>query len=413
MLFYDPQKFLVDLREHLARHDRPLAFLFGAGTSAAVNVAPAPKKGEKPKHKALVPAVLELTDLCQSAVTKLGIAFEKAWKSITQECKLRQQQGNVEDILSRIRAKFDAVGDKELLSGLTSNDLEKLDITIRDTILLAATPPIPDELPHLKFARWVRDARRTIPLEIFTANYDVLFEYAFESTLVPLFDGFVGANEPFFSSELVEQDHLLPGAAWLRFWKIHGSVNWVVKERKEGIRRVLRISGSKSGNMILPSHLKYDESRKQPYLTLIARLGRVLERDGALLVTNGYSFSDQHINAVILTVLDNRNRSSVISLQYGCLDELAPLVALAVQTPNLTVAARDGAIIGGKRYQWRIRGGPMLDLENYLDVVFDADAKEPGGDGPDFVTGSMRLGDFVRFCKFLDAMIPVERASRE
>jgi hypothetical protein len=139
----------------------------------------------------------------------------------------------------------------------------------------------------------------------------------------------------------------------------------------------------------------------------------VLERDGALLVTNGYSFSDQHINAVILTVLDNRNRSSVISLQYGCLDELAPLVALAVQTPNLTVAARDGAIIGGKRYQWRIRGGPMLDLENYLDVVFDADAKEPGGDGPDFVTGSMRLGDFVRFCKFLDAMIPVERASRE
>ena len=35
---HDAQKILADFRDHLARHDKPLAFLFGAGTSCAVRV---------------------------------------------------------------------------------------------------------------------------------------------------------------------------------------------------------------------------------------------------------------------------------------------------------------------------------------------------------------------------------------
>jgi hypothetical protein len=30
---HDAQKTLTDLRDHLARHDKPIAFFFGAGTS--------------------------------------------------------------------------------------------------------------------------------------------------------------------------------------------------------------------------------------------------------------------------------------------------------------------------------------------------------------------------------------------
>lgn len=36
---HDPQKVVEDLRNHLATHDRPLAFLFGAGTSYSINIA--------------------------------------------------------------------------------------------------------------------------------------------------------------------------------------------------------------------------------------------------------------------------------------------------------------------------------------------------------------------------------------
>jgi hypothetical protein len=31
---HDAQKTLTDLRDHLARHDKPIAFFFGAGTGS-------------------------------------------------------------------------------------------------------------------------------------------------------------------------------------------------------------------------------------------------------------------------------------------------------------------------------------------------------------------------------------------
>ncbi len=40
MITHDPRQVSEDLRNHLAMHDRRLSFLFGAGTSSAVNIAP-------------------------------------------------------------------------------------------------------------------------------------------------------------------------------------------------------------------------------------------------------------------------------------------------------------------------------------------------------------------------------------
>ena len=53
---HDAQKALADLRDHLARHDKPIAFFFGAGTSCAVAV---PDGGQQ--SKPLIPAVAGLT----------------------------------------------------------------------------------------------------------------------------------------------------------------------------------------------------------------------------------------------------------------------------------------------------------------------------------------------------------------
>lgn len=38
MVSRDPKKAIETLRDHLASHDKPLAFLMGAGTSCAVKV---------------------------------------------------------------------------------------------------------------------------------------------------------------------------------------------------------------------------------------------------------------------------------------------------------------------------------------------------------------------------------------
>ena len=36
---HDPRRVVENVREQLARHDKPIAFLFGAGASYAVNIA--------------------------------------------------------------------------------------------------------------------------------------------------------------------------------------------------------------------------------------------------------------------------------------------------------------------------------------------------------------------------------------
>ena len=58
---HDAQKTLADLRDHLARHDKPIAFFFGAGTSCSVTCARWPAGNTQP----LIPAVPGLTAACK------------------------------------------------------------------------------------------------------------------------------------------------------------------------------------------------------------------------------------------------------------------------------------------------------------------------------------------------------------
>jgi hypothetical protein len=48
--------------------------------------------------------------------------------------------------------------------------------------------------PYTEFVAWISGSAREHPIEIFTTNYDLLFEQALERVRVPFFDGFCGAN---------------------------------------------------------------------------------------------------------------------------------------------------------------------------------------------------------------------------
>jgi len=82
MTNHDPKQVFEDVRSHLAAHDRRLTFLFGAGTSSAVNIAPAPCAGEKPKHESLIPGIDGLTEICGTAVGAMGDTQAAAWKTL-------------------------------------------------------------------------------------------------------------------------------------------------------------------------------------------------------------------------------------------------------------------------------------------------------------------------------------------
>lgn len=51
---------------------------------------------------------------------------------------------------------------------------------------------------------YIEYAQRKFPIEIFTTNYDYLFEIALENHFVPYFDGFIGSFQPFFFSSALE-----------------------------------------------------------------------------------------------------------------------------------------------------------------------------------------------------------------
>jgi hypothetical protein len=312
--------------------------------------------------------------------------------------------------------KMGAIGVGESLLGLDREHLWEMERTICRSIAAVACPAeekIPKRTPHHNLAAWVKRVNRAAPLEVFTTNYDILFEQAFEVSRVPVFDGFVGTHHAFFYSECLDDDDLLPRPKWVRLWKLHGSVNWHSEEDAEDRvagKRIIRTQPSETGEMILPSHWKYDESRKQPYMAYMDRLSRILNQEHALLITCGYSFGDQHINAILYGALDNRNTANVIALQFQDLNEGDKLIDAALQRSNLTVIGPNGGVVSGVWGLWQLTEAVENKTSSLMDCAFDSNALPEGESSPAAgsadLKGRMRLGDFNWFCRLLKGMGP-------
>jgi hypothetical protein len=396
---HDPRREVEKLRAHLASHDKPIAFLIGAGGSAAVrdsNGAP------------LIPPIVALGEQCEQAVRDLGDPFGEAWDRIVVDVKASRPSCNIEEILSNVRRKIAAVGPGDSLAGLDWNGLRTVESCIQKTIATAANPDgsrMPASLPHHALARWIRRTDRATAVELFTTNYDTLIERGLEDERVASFDGFVGSREPFFLPQSLMHDGLAPGRRWVRLWKVHGSINWGwVDSPRDGTRRIVRGPENSEGELILPSFHKYDESRKQPYVAMLDRLQRVLvEREDGILITLGYSFGDEHINSVIFDALDVRERLHVFSLQFSDPPPHHDLIVRAKSRKNLIVYGRKRAVVGGVEGEWRLHEPVDRRLASLMDIPFDSDAGDPASNDS-VLTGGFRLGDFKWFARFLDTI---------
>lgn len=359
--------------------------------------------------KPLIPAIAALGDLCETEVRALGAEYAAAWESISTEVLAKNQSCNIELMLTAVRNKIAAAGPNDMLAGLDINGLSRIESTVRTTIAKAARPAedrLPPSLPHHALARWIQRTDRLTPVEIFTTNYDTLIERGLEDERVATFDGFVGSRQPFFHPQSLKHEELAPGRKWVRLWKIHGSINWFWTTLQDGTRRIARGAEETGGEFILPSSYKYDESRQQPYVAIMERLHRVLtEREDCILITIGYSFGDEHINAVIFDALDVRDRLHVFSLQFSDPPEDHVLMIRAKSRSNLVVYGRQHAVVGGVLGKWRLHEPVDGRLAPLMDIPFDSDAYLPDhSDEPD-LSGAFRLGDFKWLARFLDTIV--------
>lgn len=159
---------------------------------------------------------------------------------------------------------------------------------------------------------------------IFTANYDLAFEYAFDKLGVHYIDGFSGFHKRFFKPETFEYDIFYPGSTTsgkvqriekvVRYYKLHGSLSWVNSESRDannlyGIEeKPLELIDSlkKKGEIIIyPSAVKKSYTLDLPYSELFRQFASTITQSQSVLITVGYSFGDDHFNDIIYQALSN------------------------------------------------------------------------------------------------------------
>jgi hypothetical protein len=353
-------------------------------------------------------------------VNKVDAKYKTALEEIKVE--LGEKNFNIETILSNLEQKHSIIGGGTLNS-LIKTDFDNLIIEIKKNIKkivsvhkdehgIIASKDIVQELVHSDFANWIGQAERKYPIEIFTTNYDFLFELGLENKEVPYYDGFCGSLRPFFNSESVEDLNFLMNQT--KLWKIHGSLGWHFDKDTE---KILRVSTDDDDILIYPSSLKYKDSKKQPYESLLDRLSNFLRQDDSILITCGYSWGDEHINSRLISALKTNTTSHVIALmfdKYDLLKEEDKVVQLGKDHSKISIYGTRSAVIGGNWGGWKLKTEPSKDDTVNVNLFFDEDAFENINDelNKEFLgqeiwsgKGEFKLPDFGSLVKFLNNMI--------
>jgi SIR2-like protein len=352
---HNPEQVAKDFAEKLASKNRHVMFLLGAGASCAAGLP-------------------TLNDL-KAAVGRILVDDDK---------KNFQKLGtsrNIEEILSRLRLVAEVLtGTSDSLDGFTSDTAQELDKKICSAISTVIQGAAVKLEAHLRFAQWCVRSVYIRPLEVFTLNYDNVIERGLEQIGVPYFDGFAGTYEGLFRADLVDstdgRDDITPPPAWVRVWKLHGSISWS-RITSSGGRVIVRSATPGESLAVYPSIQKYQESRRVPFVVLGDRLRRALAIPETTCVVSGYSFGDQHINDLIYEAAQFYQASEIIVLCYS--DIPTQLVNRATSLRNLTVCAPSKGIIGAVESTWQ----KIPD-----DTAF-------------WKSGAFTLGDFAALTQFL------------
>ncbi|RYC17841.1 SIR2 family protein [Ciceribacter ferrooxidans] len=149
------------------------------------------------------------------------------------------------------------------------------------------------------------DERREA-IQFITTNYDTLIEDALALELISYIDGFSGGAIAGWDEQSLP---LAAGVSTVKavITKLHGSIDWYRSGKENG--RVFRVrhddaypdrSDSNGNVVIYPQSTKYMASREDPFGFMFQRFRGLLsaERQQVLFVC-GYSFGDDHIDAII------------------------------------------------------------------------------------------------------------------
>lgn len=255
------------------------------------------------------------------------------------------EQGNVELLLDRLDI---ACLDAERI-GADLTELKAARHALRKAVLRAAVLDEklwlePDQaILHPKLTSHIRLVSRLAGNRqpgqaapwAFTTNYDLALEWSAEALGLHCVNGFTGTHDRVFRPSTFDlglrnvqaRGEARFGTYNLYLGKLHGSVSW--RMNKSGGVCELPSATIKPlidqfiasdepdewpGFMIFPGASKFVQTTAFVYGEVIRRFTEFLSRPNACLIVNGYGFTDDHINRLIVSALQNPTLQLIIYL---------------------------------------------------------------------------------------------------
>lgn len=245
----------------------------------------------------------ELTEISKK-IKKVNLKEQSFWKN-----------NNLEDTLSYIETY------QKLEIEDVTEELNEVKRTIRSNCNLSLDDA---NAPHGEFLRKVTARKiNSSRVQLFTTNYDTLWEQAASKAGYIIIDGFSFSHPRKFSgryfdidivnrekTRIKNEDSFIPNV--IHLYKLHGSIDWklsgedIVQTEKDG-----------DSLMIYPASDKYESSYKQPFFEMMSRFQQSLRRDNVLLLVMGFGFQDMHIQNVIVEAVKQNPSLHLVILDYN------------------------------------------------------------------------------------------------
>lgn len=308
------------LRQHLDSSRQN--WLFGAGISCSSNIPlmyPLTDRVSKIIHDSKDPKNIEIYDHLTTELEEkshiehylshLGDLIALAKRSKTQSANIDSNLFTKDELLNLHGSIISAIGET-IRYGYFNNGTTE--------IIGDSNNPILEIEYHTKFVQAIYNNRANLTsrskLTFFTTNYDTLLEDALGLEKFTVVDGFSGGAIGYWNPQIEFQDlNSLPNKCLL--YKLHGSIDWQ-RDKIKGLVRTrygTKYLANKSDIMIYPQATKYVETQKDPFSYLFNGFRNVLNSsEDNVLITCGYSFGDEHINAEIEAALTSRNNRTTL-----------------------------------------------------------------------------------------------------
>lgn len=269
------------------------------------------------------------------------------------------ETGNIETLLDKLEiACVDGERTKIDLSGLKNARHALRKVIIRAALLDDELWTSPDQAilnpkltSHIRLVSRLagnRQPGQAAPWA-FTTNYDLALEWSAEALGLHCVNGFSGTHDRAFrpsSFDLGMRNIQARGEARfgtynLYLGKLHGSITWSpngaggicevpCRNARPVIDAFLASSAPEDwpGLMIFPGASKFVQTTSFVYGEVIRRFTEFLSRPNTCLIVNGYGFTDDHINRLIVSALQNPTLQLIVYLpeidRLGIFPSLAP-----------------------------------------------------------------------------------------